>query len=160
MSAVEWVVAALMFVGLIGIVIPVLPGLLLILIGVLVWAFELQDPAAWWVMGISIALFVACMVLEFLIPGKRMRRAGVKTSTLIIGVLVAIVCAFLIPVVGALIGFPLGIYLVERARRGGHTQAWSATKHALKAVGLNILIEGTTGIIIVGLWVAAVIFWT
>lgn len=160
MSAVEWVVAALMIVGLIGIVIPVLPGLLLILIGVLVWAFELQDQVAWWVMGISIALFVACMVLEFLIPGKRMRRAGVKTSTLIIGVLVAIVCAFLIPVVGALIGFPLGIYLVERARRGGHTQAWSATKHALKAVGLNILIEGATGIIIIGLWAAAVIFWT
>lgn len=160
MSAVEWVVVALMIVGLIGIVIPVLPGLLLILIGVIVWAFELQNQTAWWVMGISIALFVACMVLEFLIPGKRMRRAGVKTSTLIIGVLVAIVCAFLIPVVGALIGFPLGIYLVERARRGGHAQAWSATKHALKAVGLNILIEGFTAVVIIGLWVSAVVFWT
>lgn len=160
MSAVEWIVAALMVVGLIGIVIPVLPGLLLILIGVLIWAFELQHEVAWWVMGISIALFLACMVLEFLIPGKRMRRAGVRTSTLVIGVLVAIVCAFLIPVAGALIGFPLGIYLVERGRRGGHAQAWSATKHALKAVGLNILIEGATAVIIIGLWVAAVIFWT
>lgn len=160
MSVVEWIVAALMLVGLIGVVIPVLPGLLLIVAGVVVWAFELQTTAAWWVMGIAVGLYAACLLLEFLIPGRRMRRAGVKTSTLIVGVLVAIPCAILIPVVGAFIGFPLGIYLVERARRGTHTQAWSATKHAVKAVGLNILIELLTGILVIGLWVSALIFWT
>ncbi|NLG20893.1 MAG: DUF456 domain-containing protein [Actinomycetales bacterium] len=160
MSAVEWIVALVFVVGLLGIVIPVLPGLLLIVGAVLVWGFELQGTAAWWVMGITVALYLACMVLEFLIPGKRMKAAGVKTSTLIIGVLVAIPCAFLIPVVGAFIGFPLGIFLVELSRRGGRAQAWNATKHALKAVGLNILIELITAILIIGIWAAAVIFWT
>ncbi|MCK0111701.1 DUF456 domain-containing protein [Ornithinimicrobium sp. F0845] len=160
MSAVEWIVALVFVVGMLGIVIPVLPGLLLIVAGVLVWSLELQSPAGWWVLGITGALYAACLVLEFLIPGRRMRAAGVKTSTLIIGVLVAIPCAIVIPVVGAFIGFPLGIFLVELSRRGGRAQAWRATVHALKAVGLNILIELITAILIIGLWVAAVIFWT
>ena len=160
MSTVEWIVIPLFLVGLIGIVIPVLPGLVLILVGVFAWALEQQSTAGWWVFGLSAALFVACLVLEFAIPGKRMKAAGVKTSTLLVGVLVAIPCAFLIPVVGAFIGFPLGIFLVELSRRGGTKQALRATKHALKAVGLNILIEFVTAILIIGLWVAAVIFWT
>ncbi|USQ81710.1 DUF456 domain-containing protein [Ornithinimicrobium faecis] len=160
MSVVEWIVAAVMLVGLLGIVIPVLPGLLLIVVGVAVWATELQTSAGWWVLGLTIALYAACLVLEFLIPGKRMKAAGVKTSTLLIGVLVAIPCAIVIPVLGAFIGFPLGIFLVELSRRGGRDQAWAATKHALKAVGLNILIEFLTAVVIIGLWVAALIFWT
>jgi hypothetical protein len=160
MSAVEWIVIALMVVGLIGVVLPVVPGLLLIVAGVVVWAFELQVTAAWWVMGVTLALYAACLVLEFLIPGRRMRRAGVRTSTLVVGVLVAIPAAVIIPVIGAFIGFPLGIFLVELSRRGGRSQAWSATKHALKAVGLNILIELVTAVIVIGIWVAAVFFWT
>ncbi|HLS45949.1 MAG TPA: DUF456 domain-containing protein [Ornithinicoccus sp.] len=160
MSAVEWIIAALMVVGLVGIVVPVLPGLVLIVLGIVVWAFEVQGAGGWWVMGVSLALFAACMVLEFVIPGRRMRRAGVKTSTLIIGVLVAIPSAIIIPVVGAFIGFPLGIFLVELSRRGGRAQAWAATKHALKAVGLNMLIEFVTAIIIIGVWLAGVLFWT
>lgn len=160
MSAVEWIVVLVFVVGLLGIVIPVLPGLLLIVAAVLVWSLEMQSATAWWILGITVALYAACTVLEFLIPGRRMRAAGVKTSTLVIGVLVAIPSAFIIPVVGAFIGFPLGIFLVELSRRGGRAQAWSATKHALKAVGLNILIEFITAILIIGLWVAAVIFWT
>lgn len=160
MAAVEWIVALIMVVGLIGIVIPVLPGLFLIVIGVLVWSIEQQSSAGWWVLGLTIALYAACLVLEFLIPGKRMRAAGVKTSTLLMGVLVAIPCAIIIPVLGAFIGFPLGIFLVELSRRGGRAQAWAATKHALKAVGLNILIEFVTAVIVIALWIAAVIFWT
>lgn len=160
MSLVEWIVAAVMVVGLLGIVIPVLPGLLLIVAGMLLWATEQQSATGWWVLGITVALYAACLVLEFLIPGKRMRAAGVKTSTLLIGVLVAIPCAVIIPVAGAFIGFPLGIFLVELSRRGGRAQAWAATKHALKAVGLNILIEFLTAVVIIALWVAALIFWT
>lgn len=160
MSAVEWIVALMFVIGLLGIVIPVLPGLILILVGVFVWSLELGSGVGWWIFGISAALFVACAVLEYVIPGKRMKAAGVRTSTLVAGVLVAIPFAFLIPVVGIFVGFPLGIFLVELSRRGGTAQAWHATKHALKAVGLNILIELTTAMLIIGLWVAAVIFWT
>ncbi|GAA1162025.1 DUF456 domain-containing protein [Ornithinicoccus hortensis] len=157
MTVITVIAGLVMLVGLIGIVIPVLPGLLLVWAGILLWTLETQG-GAWWVFGIATAIAAACLLLEYTIPGKRMRKAGVRTSTLLAGLGVAIVGFFVIPGVGALLGFPLGIYLVERARRGGHAQAWTATKHALKAVGLNILIELASALVMVGVWLASIIW--
>lgn len=157
MTAATVAAGLLMLVGLVGIVIPVLPGLFLIWGGVLVWALETQG-GAWWTFGIATALLAAGLLLEYALPGRRMRRAGVRTSTLVVGVLVAIVAAFLIPVVGFLLGFPVGIYLVERSRKGTHEQAWAATKHALRAVGLNLLIELVTGLLIIATWLVSVLW--
>lgn len=157
MTVITVIAGLVMLVGLIGIVIPVLPGLLLVWAGILLWTIETQG-GGWWVFAIATALAAACTILEYAIPGKRMRQAGVRTSTLLAGLGLAVVGFFVIPGVGALLGFPLGIYLVERARRGGHSQAWTATKHALKAVGLNILIELATGLLIVGTWLVSIIW--
>jgi uncharacterized protein YqgC (DUF456 family) len=157
MTAATVAAGLLMLVGLVGIVIPVLPGLFLIWGGVLIWALETQG-GAWWTFGIATALLAAGLLLEYALPGRRMRRAGVRTSTLVVGVLVAIVAAFLIPVVGFLLGFPVGIYLVERSRKGSHEQAWAATKHALRAVGLNLLIELVTGLLIIATWLVSVLW--
>lgn len=157
MTVITVIAGLVMVVGLIGIVIPVLPGLLLVWAGILLWTIETQG-GAWWVLGITSALAAVCLLLEYTIPGKRMRKAGVRTSTLLAGLGVALIGFFVIPGVGALIGFPLGIYLVEFSRRDGHEQAWTATKHALKAVGLNILIELTTGLLMVGIWLVSIIW--
>ena len=61
----------------------------------------------------------------------------------------------MVPVVGLFIGFVLGVYLAER-RRVGSRAAWPSTKHALKAVGLSILIELVAGVAATFVWVAGV----
>jgi uncharacterized protein YqgC (DUF456 family) len=154
-SAIVLVCAGFMLVGLVGVVLPVMPGLLLIWVGVLLWALTEGGAAAWWVVGIVTALYAVGAVVEYLVPGQRMRRAGVRTSTLVLAVVVAIALGILIPVIGALLGFPLGIYLVQRVRRDSHEDAWRATGHALRAIGLNILIELATALLMIATWVAA-----
>lgn len=155
MSAIVLVCAGFMLVGLVGVVLPVMPGLLLIWVGVLLWVLTEAGAAPWWILGIVTALYAVGAVVEYLVPGQRMRRAGVRTSTLVLAVVVAIVFGILIPVVGALLGFPLGIYLVQRVRRDTHEDAWRATGHALRAIGLNILIELATALLMIATWVAA-----
>lgn len=159
MAAVTVISALIMTVGIIGIVVPVLPGLLLVWTGVFLWAINETSAVGWGVLGAATVLAGAGVLLQFLIPGQRMRRAGVATSTLIVGVLVAIVLGILVPVVGALIGFPLGIYAVQRLRKHGHSRAWESTVHALKAVGLNILIELSTALLIITIWISTLIWW-
>ncbi|WP_228387092.1 DUF456 domain-containing protein [Ornithinicoccus halotolerans] len=160
MSTVAIVLAlVLMGAGLVGIVLPVLPGLLLVWAGVLVWAVLEQSVAAWTVLAVGTVLVLLGVALEYLVPGRRMRRAGVRTSSLVLGVLVAVVAAFVLPIAGALVGFPAGIYLAERVRRGSHREGWAATVHALRAVGLNILIELMTALVVIGLWVGALLWW-
>jgi len=160
MTAIAVISALIMTVGIIGIVVPVLPGLLLVWTGVALWAISETSTVGWIVVGAATVLAAAGVLLQFVIPGQRMRRAGVATSTLVAGVVVAIAMGIVIPVVGAVVGFPLGIYAVQRIRRHNHRKAWESTVHALKAIGLNILIELSTALIIIALWVAALIWWT
>ncbi|AXH95573.1 DUF456 domain-containing protein [Ornithinimicrobium avium] len=160
MSAMEVVVALLMVVGIVGIVVPVLPGLLLVVAGVVLWALDERSTTGWVVLAVALAIYAAGLVLQWLVPGRRMRRAGVATSTLLVGVVTAVIMAFVIPVVGLFVGFPLGIFLVSLARTRDHREALRATGHALRAVGTNILIELTTAFLIVAVWAVSVIFLT
>lgn len=158
MSLLEVVVLLLMVLGLVGIVYPVLPGLLLIVVSVLVWAVNERTGTAWVVLAVVVALYVAGTVLQWAIPGKRMKRAGVRTSTLLAGLACALVGMFVIPVVGLFIGFPVGILLASLARTRDVAEARRATVHALKAVGTNILIELGTAFSIIAVFVGALIF--
>ncbi|MGC5583660.1 DUF456 domain-containing protein [Ornithinimicrobium sp. W1679] len=157
MTALEIVLALLMAVGVVGIVVPVLPGLLLVVVAVLIWALESPSTSGWVVLGITLTLFLLGTALQWLVPGQRMRRAGVGTSTLVAGVVAAIVGAFLIPVVGLFVGFPVGIFLISLVRTRDRVEAWRATRHALRAVGTNILIELATAFLIIAVWAVTVL---
>ena len=152
-----WVPAILILVGMVGIVIPVLPGLLLVLAAVFIWALDLGTPLAWWVFGVVAALWVAGVALQYAVPGRRMRAAGVGTSTLVLAVLLGIVGFFVIPVVGGPVGFVLGIYLVEYARSRDRSTAWRSTGTALKAVFTSMGIELLAALAIATTWVVGVL---
>lgn len=156
MSLTEVLVAVLIAVGLAGILVPVLPGSVLILGGVLIWALEVGGSGAWLVFAVVTVLLAAGTVVKYAVPGKRLKTAGIPASTQWAGAGLAIVGFFVVPVVGIFLGFVLGIYLAEH-RRVGSAQAWPSTKHALKAVGLSIMIELLAGVLAAGTWVVGVI---
>ena len=143
--------------GLVGIVVAALPGLILVWGAVLVWALVEKSAGAWIVLAVATALLIFGQVGKYLVPGKRLREAGVPRRTLVIGGLLSIVGFFVIPVVGFIIGFVLGVYLSERQRLGSHNLAWPSTRQALKAAGLSILIELASGLLIAGAWLLAVL---
>jgi len=145
------------FAGLVGVVVPVLPGLVLSWGAVLVWALAERTPAAWTVLTVACLLLVASQVLKYVVPGRRMRQAGVPWHTLAAGGVLGIIGFVLVPVAGLVIGFVLGVYLAERTRLRTHREAWQSTVHALKAVGISILIELAAGLLIAAAWLGAVI---
>lgn len=152
-----WVPAILILVGIVGIVIPVIPGLLLAVLGVLLWAYETGGGTAWTFFGVCLAIYLAGVATQFLVPGKRLREQGVKTSTLLLAVLLGIVGMFVIPVVGFFAGFVLGIFLIEQSRSRDRAQAWTRTKHALKAILMSMGIELCAGVLIAATWVIGVL---
>ena len=152
-----WVPAVMIAVGILGIVIPVLPGLLLALAGVLLWAYDTGTRTAWAVFAACAVLYVVGVGLQYAIPGRRLRRSGVGTLTLLLAVVLGIVGFFVIPVVGGPAGFVLGIYLVEHTRSRSSQAAWAATVAALKA-GLGCMgLELLAGLAIATTWAVAVI---
>ena len=154
--AVTLVAALLVVVGLVGILVPVLPGPVLILTGIAVWAVPRNDAVGWAVLGVAVALVAVGAVLKYLLPGRRMRDAGVPGRTLVLGGLLGIVGFFVVPVVGLLLGFVLGVYLAELGRVG-RGRAWPSARHALTAVGWSILIELAAGLLATAVWVGALV---
>ncbi|HOF63914.1 MAG TPA: DUF456 domain-containing protein, partial [Dermatophilaceae bacterium] len=93
----------------------------------------------------------------YLIPGRRMRQHGIGTGTMLVAVVVAIIGFFVVPVVGAIAGFVLGIYGVEFARSKTSAAAWASTKIALRAVAHSMGIELLAGLGIVTTWVIGLV---
>lgn len=144
--------------GLVGVVVAALPGLILVWGAVLVWALVEKTTVAWVVLLVATALLIFGQIGKYLVPGRRLREAGVPRRSLMIGGLLSIAGFFLIPVVGFIIGFVVGVYLSERQRLRSHELAWPSTRRALSAAGLSILIELACGLLIAGAWLAAVLF--
>jgi uncharacterized protein len=154
-TAATVIAALLVAVGLVGILVPILPGSVLVVLGILVWAWAEGGATAWTVLAVSTALVVVGTVVKYVLPGRRLEVAGIPASTQWVGVLVGVVGFFVVPVVGLFLGFVLGVYLAE-LRRVGSREAWPSTVHSLKAVGLSIVIEflaalGATLVWVVGL---------
>lgn len=160
MEPAEILILVLMAIGVVGVVIPILPGLLVVLVGSLMWALTQQNTLGWVVFALSALVYALGVALQWAVPGQHMRRAGVRTSTLVIGVLCALVLGFVIPVVGLFLGFPLGIFLVSLVRTKDRREALRHTRLALRAVGLNILIELATAFALIAMFVVSALVLT
>lgn len=156
MSATEILIAVLIAVGIAGIIVPVLPGTLLVLGAILVWSTEIGTGTGWAVFAVAAVLLIGGTVVKYAVPGRRLKASGVPNSTLLVGALLAFIGFFVIPVVGMLIGFVLGVYVAER-RRVGPAQAWPSTMGALRAVGVSILIELVAAFLAAITWVVGVV---
>ncbi|MDO9381152.1 MAG: DUF456 domain-containing protein [Nocardioidaceae bacterium] len=156
----EVLVGLVILVGLVGIVVPVLPGAALVWAAIGVWAWQTADTAAWWVFGGATVLTVGAFVVKWAWPGRRLTRAGVPGRAIVVGGVVGLVGFFVIPVVGLFIGFPLGVWLHERLRLRANRPAWDATVHALRATGLSLVLELLGSLAAAALWLVGVLALT
>ncbi|HEX6150424.1 DUF456 domain-containing protein, partial [Nocardioides sp.] len=155
-SLLEFAVAVAIAIGLLGILVPILPGALLILGAILVWATELGERTGWIVLAVATLLTLIGAVAKYAVPGRRLKGIGIPSSTQWTGVAFGLVGFFVVPVIGLFLGFVLGVYVAEHRRVGG-AAAWPSTKAALRAAGLSILIELATGMLAAATWVAGVV---
>ncbi len=153
----EVLVALGIFVGLVGIVIPVLPGTVLVGLSILVWA-AIVGGWAWAVFGVAALVLVSSEVIKYLVAGRGLKASGVPTVTIVVGGIVGIVGFFVVPVIGLFLGFVLGAYVSEFVRTQHYSPAWSGALAALKAVATSMLIELLGALVAAGLWLAAAFF--
>ncbi|MGN6611515.1 MAG: DUF456 domain-containing protein [Angustibacter sp.] len=156
MTPTDVVVGLVILVGLVGVVVPVLPGLILVLGAIVAWALERQDDVGWAVLAVAVVVAAVGQVAKYLVPGRRLKQAGVPARATWAGVVLGVVGFFVIPIVGLPLGFVLGIYLAERVRLHTHAAAWPSTLHALRAAGWSMLIELATVLLMALTWAVGV----
>ncbi len=158
MNAVETLLVGLVIaVGLVGILVPLLPGSILVFAAIGVWAFVEATTIGWVTFGVATAILAAALLVKYLWPMKRMRGADVGTWSLLAGGVLGIVGFFVVPVVGLVLGFVLGVFLAELAARHNGRLAWASTVHAIKGVALSVGVELAGALSATVVWVVGVL---
>ncbi|MGZ8177223.1 DUF456 family protein [Williamsia sp. SKLECPSW1] len=147
----DLLVAVVIAIGLVGTVVPLLPGPTLVLAGIVVWAI-VTGGAAWAVVAVAAVLIVGAMGLKYVVAGRSMRRSGIADRTIVVGGLVGIVGFFVVPVIGLPIGFLLGAavseWVTRRDPRAAGRGAVAAARAALVAIGIEL----TASLFAAGSW--------
>ena len=153
----ELLVGAAILVGLFGAVTQIIPGSIIVLVAVGVWAAVTGGAAAWTVFVVGLVAVVAAAIVKYVLAGRHLKRAEVPSSTLLVGGVLGIIGFFVIPVVGLPIGFVGGVYLAELSRRHDQRLAWSSTKAALAATGITIVVELAGALVATGAWIVGLL---
>jgi hypothetical protein len=142
-----------MLVGLAGTLLPALPSIELIWLACLAYGI-FSGWGLWaWVMFplITIALIVG-EVLMWGLGHATSRVTGASWAAIGASVVLGLIGMFVIPVVGALLGAMLGVFLVELYRRREWKAAFKATTGVLVGAGLSFGAQVVVGLVMIGLW--------
>jgi hypothetical protein len=149
----ELLVVAAILVGLVGVVVPVLPGLLLVAGAIGVWAAAEQ---VWWLLAAVVVLSALALALKVAIPAKTARDSA-SMWAVAVGAVGALIGFFAIPVVGFIVGFLAGVLLAELARLREMGPAWDATWATTKGIGISIAVELAAVVAMAGMWATALV---
>ncbi len=136
----------LLFVGMLGTFLPVLPGLILSFCGLLLYKFGTVNDlhiAYVWIFGI---LTIASAILNYVIPAKTNQKYGGTRWGSIGSVIGTILGMIFIPIpLGFLIGMFVGVFVGELLHDKDNTKkAWNSTKGAfigfLLGTGFNLMV--------------------
>jgi uncharacterized protein len=154
----ELAVLLVMLVGVVGVLVPFLPGLVLVWAAGIAWVwFDGHGPAHLFVGVVLTGLLAVGIVAKYVLPARSASGAGAPKSTLLVGAAGAVVGFFVIPVVGLVVGGVAAVYLAELARLQDLGLAWRSTWAVLRGIGIGMLVELTAALLMVGVWTLAVL---
>ena len=145
-TLIQIVSIALLLLGILGTFLPVLPGLLLSLCGLLIYKFGTDAPLSMIYVWIFVFLTAISVVLNYVIPARTNRKYGGTRWGSVGSVIGTLVGMFFIPVpFGFLIGMFLGVFIGELLHDAtDKKKAWNSTKGAfigfLYGTGFNFMV--------------------
>lgn len=147
------VIFSAMLVGLLGLVIPVYPGLNIIWLAAL--AYAIVDGFNWpaWLYFIFITLLmITGNLADNYFIGAKARKTGASWLAIGVGYAAGIAGTFIIPLVGGLIFSILGVLVVEIIRKKDWKMAWVTTREMALGFGWALVVRIGIGAIMIVLW--------
>ncbi|MDQ0793155.1 DUF456 family protein [Streptomyces sp. B1I3] len=151
-------VGAVMLLGLVGVLVPGVPGQAIVWAAVAWWALTDTSTVAWGVLIAATCLLLLNQALQALLPARRPHETGAPRKTLVLGGLAAIAGFFVVPVVGGVLGYVGAVYGAERLRLGSRGAGWTSLKSVMRATGYAVLVELLCCLLGVGAWLGALIW--
>lgn len=152
------IAVAFIFVGIIGVIVPILPGMLLVWLTVLVYAWRTGFEVIGWpsLVFITIIALVAGTAQVWL-PLLGAQKKGAAKRAMFLGVVGAIVGTFVLPLIGTVIGYALGIFLGEYLKVRDWNLALKASLGGVAGWGISTIVEISAALLILLIFVLQVL---
>jgi uncharacterized protein YqgC (DUF456 family) len=144
-------------VGLLGLIVPVFPGLVVMWLGTLLYAL-IQNSAGsmtnvkWLIFGIITVLMIGGSIVDNLIIAYKMRDRYIPWSSILFAFGAGLVASiFFTPIIG-LVAAPVGLFLAESRRLKDNEAAVASTKAYMIGWGWAFGFRFLIGLVILGLW--------
>lgn len=148
-----------MLVGLLGVIIPILPGLTIIWVSALVYWLV---TGITWQTGVALGILTIMMLggnfIDNVLMGASARNTGASWLAIGLALLAGIIGSLAYPPFGGLIAALLAIFTYELIRLKDARRALQSTIGMAKGCGWAALARGLLGIIMIGIWVLVVFF--
>jgi uncharacterized protein YqgC (DUF456 family) len=143
----------MMVVGLL--VIPILPGLVIIWVSALGYGIAAGFGVLGWVMfALITVLMLAGSILDNVLMGARAHKEGASWWVVLIAMAAAIVGSFVIPIpiIGGILAALLVLFLIEWARLKDAKEALASMRGMLVGCGWGVVFRVIIGLVMIGLW--------
>lgn len=154
---IETLTLFVLLVGLLGLIVPVFPGLVIMWLGTLLYAL-IQSAAGkmtnwdWFLFGLITILMAVGSIADNIIIARKMRDKYIPWSSILWAFAAGIIVSlFFTPLVG-LAAAPAGLFLAEMQRLKDRDAAIASTKAYMIGWGWAFGVRFIIGIMIMGLW--------
>lgn len=151
-------VIGFMILGLVGVVVPLIPGTLLIWLSILIHAvansFEAVTPLSFAIITV-IALVTGTADFWMTLLGAK--TGGASGRSILLGVLGAIIGSFILPLFGTIIGYALGVLWGEYQKHDDWDAAFKASVGGLAGWGLATVVQLAGGLLMLFIFLGQVL---
>lgn len=146
-----------LIVGLVGLIVPVFPGLTIMWLAALVYAL-IQAAAGnmtgwdWFLFALITILMIVGNVVDNLIIARKMRDKYIPWSSILLAFAAGILASFFLTPLGGLVAAPLGLFLAEVSRLKDRQAAIESTKAYMIGWGWAFGARFIIGLAITGFW--------
>ncbi len=152
------ITSLIMLVGLIGTVLPIIPGTILIFVGALLYALVDGFQAVGWPTLIVLGVLTAvATTADLWVSSIGAKIGGASGWSVIIGLLAGLAGFVIFNLVGAIIGAVLGVLLTEIVRLGDLRKALKAGSGWLVGWVLSAVVQLGVGLIMLAIFIWQVV---
>lgn len=158
-TVVTVLVAAAMVIGVAGTILPVVPGLWLIWAAGVVYGIATGFGVIGWVaLGVMSVLAIGGSLVAVVLPQRRAMRVGVPLWGQALAAVLAVIGLFVIPFIGAMVGFVIGILIASLSETGDVRTAIPVAVATLRTMLVASAIQFACGVAMFVTWIAWAVF--
>jgi len=151
--SIEVLTLTFMLFGLFGLVIPVVPGLVIIWVAALGYGIAADFGTLGWIMFAIISLLmVAGSVIDNVLMGTKARQSGASWVSIAAALVFGIAGNFVLPVIGGLIAALLALFIAEWILRKNWRESLKSVGGMAWGCGWAFVIRFIMGVVMISLW--------